>query len=104
MRLIGLAVVFTLGLFTPLVCQAQQPPPGSVPCVGQLFLQPLSANAHLRGAFLQGLRELGYVEGQTSRSSSGPRTDGQRDFPTSRPNYSASRSTSSWPRRRTPYR
>ena len=64
MRLIGLAVVFTLGLFTPLVCQAQQQPPGSVPRVGQLFLQPLSANAHLREAFRQGLRELGYVEGQ----------------------------------------
>jgi putative tryptophan/tyrosine transport system substrate-binding protein len=66
MRLIGLAVGLTLILSfaTPLVSQPQHSQPATVPRIGYLFLQPFSASAHLRDAFRQGLRELGYVEGQ----------------------------------------
>ena len=46
----------------PLAGEAQ--PARTVPLVGHLFVQPLSATGHLREAFRNGLRELGYVEGQ----------------------------------------
>jgi len=65
MRLIGLAVAITLNLFVaPLVGEAQPAP--SVPRIG--FLAPnlptdLGAVRFLQG-FRQGLRELGYAEGQ----------------------------------------
>ena len=49
-------------LSTPLAAEAQ--PKDSQPRVGHLFVIPSSATAHLREAFRQGLRELGYVEGQ----------------------------------------
>ena len=49
-------------LATPLAAEAQ--PKDSLPRVGHLFVIPSSATAHLREAFRQGLRELGYVEGQ----------------------------------------
>lgn len=60
----GLIVAFTaLGLVaTPLAAEAQ--PPARVPRIGILWLNPLSATGHLLEAFRQGLRELGYVEGQ----------------------------------------
>src|SRR5262245_49602179 len=65
MRRIGLAVVLALGLFVaPLEGQAQQSQPANLPRIGYLFLQPFSASAHPRDAFRQGLRELGYAEGQ----------------------------------------
>jgi putative ABC transport system substrate-binding protein len=53
----------TLALLTaPLVVEAQAP--AKVPRIG--FLSPLSLTADTRlEAFLQGLRELGYVDGQT---------------------------------------
>jgi ABC-type uncharacterized transport system substrate-binding protein len=51
-------------LAAPLVGQPQHSQPTGVPRIGYLFLQPFSASAHLRDAFRQGLRELGYVEGQ----------------------------------------
>ena len=65
MRLIGLAVVLTFSLLlAPLAAEAQ--PAGKVPRVG--YLSPGSASDEGRQrrleAFRQGLRELGYVEGQ----------------------------------------
>jgi putative ABC transport system substrate-binding protein len=65
MRRIGLAVVLAASLvLAPLATVGQQYKSGSVPRIGYLFLQPWSATAHLRDAFRQGLRELGYVEDQ----------------------------------------
>jgi ABC-type uncharacterized transport system substrate-binding protein len=65
MRLIGLAVVLALGLvIAPVAAEAEQA--GKVPRVG--YLNPGSASDPLRqrrlDAFREGLRELGYVEGQ----------------------------------------
>jgi ABC-type uncharacterized transport system substrate-binding protein len=48
-------------LAAPLAAMGQQT---KMPRIGYLFLQPFSTSAHLRDAFRQGLRELGYVEGQ----------------------------------------
>ncbi len=45
----------------PLAAEAQ--PAGKVARIGFLGLNP-GANPHRRGAFLQGLRDLGYVEGR----------------------------------------
>ncbi len=60
LRPMGLIVVLTLGvLAAPLAAEAQQPP--KVPRVGVLW--PISDDPMLE-AFRQGLRELGYVEGQ----------------------------------------
>jgi putative ABC transport system substrate-binding protein len=56
-------VVGALGLLTvPLAVEAQ-PAGAKVPRIGFLALNP-GANPHLREAFLQGLRDLGYVEGR----------------------------------------
>ncbi len=53
----------TIGLLLgSLAATAQQPP--NVPRVGILAASPLSPNPHPLEAFRQGLRELGYVEGQ----------------------------------------
>ena len=55
-------VAGVLGLLTvPLAVEAQ--PAGKAPRIGFLALNP-GANPHLREAFLQGLRALGYVEGR----------------------------------------
>jgi ABC-type uncharacterized transport system substrate-binding protein len=65
MRLTGLAVVLALGLLlAPLVAEAQQAVRG--PNIGFLSPSSLSDSRTLRyfGAFREGLRELGYVEGQ----------------------------------------
>ena len=62
MRRIGLAVIFSLGLtLASLAAEAQQ--------AAQIFrigyLSPnLATSPHLREAFRQGLRDLGYVEGR----------------------------------------
>jgi putative tryptophan/tyrosine transport system substrate-binding protein len=64
MRLIGLAVILTVGFFaTPLAAEAQ---PGTVPRIGVLSPSAPSDPRMQRRleAFQQGLRELGYVEGQ----------------------------------------
>jgi len=58
----GVLLVLALLVATPLAAEAQ--PKDSQPRVGHLFVIPSSATAHLREAFRQGLRELGYVEGQ----------------------------------------
>ena len=60
MRLIGLALVFALTL-GPLIVEAQQT--GKVPRIGFLFFGSLGPSREL-DAFRQGLRELGYTEGQ----------------------------------------
>jgi hypothetical protein len=65
MRLIGLAVVLTLSLLlAPLAAEAQ--PAGTVPRIGVLSPSAPSDPRMQRRleAFQQGLRELGYVEGQ----------------------------------------
>ena len=63
LRTIGLLVILTLGLLAaPLAADAQ--PAGKVPRVGILPPGPISERVHLWEAFRQGLRELGYVEGQ----------------------------------------
>jgi ABC-type uncharacterized transport system substrate-binding protein len=76
MRLIGLAVVLAVTLgFAPLASEAQ--PAGKVPRVAYLTPWSDSDPGRQRGleAFRQGLRELGYVEGQNiaieSRSAEG---------------------------------
>src|SRR5712692_6251767 len=61
MRLIGLAVVLGLSLLAPLTAEAQQA--GKIARIGYLS-SDLAASPDLREAFLQGLRDLGYVEGR----------------------------------------
>jgi putative ABC transport system substrate-binding protein len=60
MRLIGLAVVLSLVL-APLAVEAQQA--AKMARIGYLS-SDMAANLLLRDAFLQGLRDLGYVEGR----------------------------------------
>ena len=76
MKALALIVVFTFGLLlAPLAAGAEQP--GKVFRIGILGNVPLTSpeGARLWGAFIQGLRELGYVEGQNitimHRSSEG---------------------------------
>jgi putative tryptophan/tyrosine transport system substrate-binding protein len=58
-----LRIVLTLGLFAaPLTAQAQTP--GKVPRVGYVFTRVSSADQRVFDTARQGLRELGYVEGQ----------------------------------------
>jgi putative tryptophan/tyrosine transport system substrate-binding protein len=65
MRLIGLAVALTLGLLAPLVAEGQ--PARKIPRLCFLTFDPGTAqspSARFDG-FFQGLRDLGYVHGQT---------------------------------------
>ena len=62
MRLIGLAVVFVLNLtLGPLALEAQ--PTAKIARIGYLAIDQ-AASPHLREAFLQELRDLGYIEGR----------------------------------------
>jgi putative ABC transport system substrate-binding protein len=62
MRLIGLAVVLAVSLvLAPLTADAQQA--AKIARIGYLVLN-LAAASHLTEAFLQGLHDLGYVEGR----------------------------------------
>jgi len=62
MRVIGLAIILTVSiLLAPLAAEAQSA--AKVPRIGFLQFNP-GANPHLAEAFLQGLRDLGYVEGR----------------------------------------
>jgi putative ABC transport system substrate-binding protein len=61
MRLIGLAVILTVGLtLAPLAVEAQQ----AAANVARIGMLADATSPHLREAFLQGLRDLGYVEGR----------------------------------------
>jgi len=63
MRRIGLAVVLALGLtLAPLAAEAQQS--GKVHRIGFLGNSTAALEANLVGPLREGLRELGYVEGQ----------------------------------------
>src|SRR5436309_13263853 len=66
MRLIGLAVILTIGLLAELLGTAAAQPREKAPRVGYISPGSSSDPARLRRfeAFRQGLRELGYVEGQ----------------------------------------
>ena len=62
MRLIGLAFVFVLNLtLGPLALEAQ--PTAKIARIGYLAIDQ-AASPHLREAFLQELRDLGYIEGR----------------------------------------
>src|SRR6266540_4272619 len=62
MRLIGLAVVLAVSLtLAPLAAETQQA--AKVARIGWLGANP-APGRHMREAFLQGLRDLGYVEGR----------------------------------------
>ena len=63
-RLIGLLVTLALGLLWAPLLLAAAPPPATVPRIGWLGLGTGSTRPYLRGAFRQGLRERGWVEGQ----------------------------------------
>jgi putative ABC transport system substrate-binding protein len=63
LRPVGLIVTLALGLLAaPLAAEAQQA--GKVPRIGYLSAGSPSGVPHLLEAFRQGLRELGWVEGQ----------------------------------------
>jgi len=62
MRVIGLAVVVALSVLAPLTGEAQQT--GKVYRIGVLDTMSATLNTANLGAFRQGLRELGYVEGR----------------------------------------
>jgi putative tryptophan/tyrosine transport system substrate-binding protein len=59
MRLVGLAVIFTLSVLAPLVAEAQA---GKVYRIGVLSAEVLPPR--LLQSFQEGLRELGYEEGK----------------------------------------
>ena len=62
-RAVGIILILTFGLLAaPLAADGQQPP--KVPRVGYVFSFTASEGRHLWEACRQGLRELGYVEGQ----------------------------------------
>jgi ABC-type uncharacterized transport system substrate-binding protein len=65
MRLIGLVVVIGLALLAKPLGAGSQPPGQKVPRIGYLDGASLSANSVRLEAFRHGLRELGYVEGQS---------------------------------------
>ena len=59
-----LAVLLTIGLLAPRAVGAQQP--ANVPRIGWLSIASRTPEvSHLLDAFVQGLRDLGYVEGQS---------------------------------------
>src|SRR2546426_11628154 len=63
MRLIGLAVILAVSLtLAPLAAQGQQT--GKLYRIGFLGNSTAALEAHLVGPFREGLRDLGYVEGQ----------------------------------------
>ena len=63
-RALGCIVTFILSLLAAPLAAAAQPPP-KIPRIGVLSGSSLTTDSRNREAFLQGLRELGYVEGQT---------------------------------------
>src|SRR5688572_18322418 len=61
-KLVGLSVFAFVLVVVAAVAEAQQPT--KIPRIGFLGAPPLSAMAARIGAFRQGLRELGYIEGK----------------------------------------
>ncbi len=62
LKWLGLATIAFVLVVAGAVAQAQQPK--KVPRIGYLTNTPLSASPELHGAFREGLRDLGYVEGR----------------------------------------
>jgi hypothetical protein len=95
MRRIGLAVVLALSVLAPLAAEAQQA--RKVPQIGYLAVLPRSAPLFQqnRQAFLDGMREHGYTEGQTIAIEWRFAEGRPSGFPTSPTNWSVSRSISS---------
>ena len=62
MRLIGLAVVLAFNLLAPLIAETQQA--AKVARIGVLHPGAPTTSQHFAAAFDQGLRELGYLQGQ----------------------------------------
>ena len=85
-------------LAAPLAAHAQQA--AKIARIGYLSSN-LASNPHLRDAFLQGLRDLGYVEGRNVvieyRDAEG-KLDRLPDLAAERPNWLRSRLMSSWPK------
>ena len=76
----------------PLGAQAQQP--GKLRTIGFSGQSTRSAESELVAAFTQRLRELGWIEGRTVRSSIAGRKDAPSASSRSRPSSSDSRSMS----------
>jgi putative tryptophan/tyrosine transport system substrate-binding protein len=64
-RSIGLPLIFALGLLVAPLCAQAQPLGKPIPRIGELDVTSRAVNAHRREALLQGLRDRGWVEGQT---------------------------------------
>jgi putative ABC transport system substrate-binding protein len=77
----------------PVVAQSQQPV--KLPTIGLLGAGTRSGWTDWVAAFVQRLRELGWTEGRTMRSSIGGRRGALTEPPRSSPSSSVSRSTSS---------
>ena len=95
MRLIGLAVILAVSLTLVPLGTAEAQPAGKVPRVGYLHPGSHSDPARQRRfeAFGQGLRELGYVEGQSIAVES-RWAEGKYDrYPALRPTWSVRRWT-----------
>ena len=89
----ALTVVLALGLLAPpLATEAQ--PADKVARIGYLSVD-VATNAHLRDAFLQGLRDLGYVEGRNVAIEYRDAEGSPSGSPLSRPNWLRSRLMSS---------
>ena len=86
-------------LAAPLAAEGQQA--AKVPRIGYLALNP-AANPHLHEAFLQGLRDLGYIQGRNVMIEYRDAEESSSGSPISRRNWSRSRSMSSWPQASSP--
>ena len=63
-RTIGLLITLALSFLWALLATHAQPP-GRIPRIGVLVFQSAQTAAPFLAAFRQGLRELGYLEGQS---------------------------------------
>jgi putative tryptophan/tyrosine transport system substrate-binding protein len=64
-RTIGFLVTLALALLVAPLFAAAQPPGKPIPRIGELDVTSRAVNAYRREALLQGLRDRGWVEGQT---------------------------------------
>src|SRR2546428_14022162 len=80
MRLIGLAVIFPFSLvLAPLAAEGQQA--GKIYRIGMLETTSMGLNAANLGAFREGLRGLGYVEGRNFMIEYRSADGGREPFP-----------------------